>query len=73
MGIVTNGLILRVLRGDMRARTQTFKRRQPHSLPFGLLLVLTGALLLLTAVAPRANAEVDADVSWTGAVRHDME
>ena len=68
MGIVTNGLILRALRGHMRERAQTSKRRQPHSLPFRFLLVLAGASLLLTALAPRANAEVDADVSWTGAV-----
>ena len=63
MGIVTNGLILRALRGSTRAQT----RRQPHSLSFRF-LVLAGASLLLTALAPRANAEVDADTSWTGAV-----
>jgi autotransporter-associated beta strand protein len=40
----------------MRARAQTSKRHQLHSLPFRFLLVLAGALLLLTAVAPRANA-----------------
>ena len=57
MGIVTNGVILRALREDMRALPQTFKRYQPHSLPFGLFLVLAGALLLLTALAPRANAD----------------
>ena len=57
MRIVTNGVILRALREDMRALPQTFKGCQPHSLPFGLLLVLTGAALLLTAVAPRANAD----------------
>ena len=34
-----------------------FKRCQPHSSPFGLFLVLAGASLLLTAVAPRANAD----------------
>ncbi len=56
MGIVTNGLILRALRAHMRGRTQTSKRRQPHSLPFRLVLVLAGASLLLTALAPRANA-----------------
>ena len=65
--IVTSGVIRRGLREDMRARTQTFKGCQPHSSPFGLLLVLAGASLLLTALAPRANAEVDANVSWTGA------
>jgi autotransporter-associated beta strand protein len=56
MGIVTNDVILRALRGDMRACAQTSKGRQLHSSPFGLLLVLAGALLLLTALAPRANA-----------------
>ncbi|MFZ0916676.1 MAG: autotransporter-associated beta strand repeat-containing protein, partial [Candidatus Udaeobacter sp.] len=40
----------------MRARTQTSKKRRPHSLPFRLLLVLACASLLLTALAPRANA-----------------
>ena len=33
-----------------------FKRRQRHSLPFGLFLAVVGALLLSTALAPRANA-----------------
>ena len=33
-----------------------FKRRQRHSLPFGLFLAVVGALLLPAAVAPRANA-----------------
>jgi len=32
-----------------------------------LFLVLAGASLLLTALAPRANGEVDADASWTSA------
>ena len=50
-----------------------FKRRQPHSLPFGLFLVVVGALLLLAALAPRANAEVDADFSWTGCTAARME
>jgi autotransporter-associated beta strand protein len=40
----------------MRARAQTSKRRQRHSLPFRLLLAVAGALLLLTALAPRAKA-----------------
>src|SRR4029077_2190673 len=35
---------------------QKSKRRQPHSLPFRFLLVLAGASLLLTALAPRTNA-----------------
>jgi hypothetical protein len=43
-----------------------FKRRQRHNLPFGLFLAVVGALLLPAAVAPRANAEVDANFSWTG-------
>ena len=33
-----------------------FKRCQPHSLPFGLLLSVMAALLLPAALAPRANA-----------------
>ena len=33
-----------------------FKRHQPRSLRFRLLLVVAGALLLMAAVAPRANA-----------------
>ena len=33
-----------------------FKRRQPHSLPFGLFLAVVGVLLLPAVVAPRANA-----------------
>ena len=73
MRIVTNGVIRRALREDMRTRTETFKGCQPHGSPFGLLLVLAGASLLLTALAPQADAEVDADISWTGADRHDME
>ena len=40
-----------------------FKRRQRHSLPFCLFLAVVAALLLLAALAPRANA---ADFSWTG-------
>ena len=43
-----------------------FTGRQPHSLPFGLLLAVVGALLLPAALAPRANAEVDANFSWVG-------
>ena len=42
---------------------QKSKRRQPHSLPFRLFLALAGALLLLAAVAPRANAQ---DRIWNG-------
>jgi len=41
----------------MRALPQTFKGCQLHSLPFGLLSAVAGGLLLLTALAPRANAD----------------
>jgi hypothetical protein len=34
-----------------------FKRRQPRGLPFRLLVILAGALLLLAAFAPCANAQ----------------
>jgi len=57
---------------------QKFKRRQRHSLTFGLFLAMAGALLLPAALAPRANAAEqpgmfqpllpDANASWTGAV-----
>ena len=43
-----------------------FKGHQRHSLPFCLFLAVVAALPLVTA--PRANAEVDANSSWTGAV-----
>jgi fibronectin-binding autotransporter adhesin len=73
--IVTNGVILRVLGGNMRK----FKRRQRHSLPFWLFLAVVGALLLPAALAPRANAQSSgtnldaplANSSWTGAVSTD--
>jgi hypothetical protein len=55
-GIVKNGVILQVLGGTMRK----FKTRQPRSLPFRLLVILAGALLLLTAFAPCANADCPA-------------
>jgi len=42
------------------------KGHQRHSLPFGLFLAVVAALLLPAALAPRANAEVDANFSWTG-------
>jgi len=35
-------------------------------LPFGLFLAVVGALVLSAALARRANAEVDANFSWTG-------
>ena len=66
-GIVRNGVILRVFGGTMRK----FKRRQRHSLPFGLFLAVAGALLLAAALAPQANAEVTANSSWTGATSTD--
>jgi hypothetical protein len=50
--IVTNGVILQGLGENMR----TFKMHRPRSLLFRSLLVLAGALLLMTALAPRANA-----------------
>src|SRR6476659_9316803 len=58
-GIVTNGVILWGSGGNMRK----LKRRQSQILPFGLFLAVVGALLVPTALAPRANA---ADFSWTG-------
>jgi len=54
MGIVTKGVILRVLGEHMRKR----KTCQPRGLPFRLLVVLAGALLLLAAFAPGANADL---------------
>ena len=42
-----------VLEGETMRK---FKRRQRHSVPFGLFLAMAAALLLLAAVAPRANA-----------------
>jgi autotransporter-associated beta strand protein len=65
--IVTNAVILRALGGNMRE----LKKTQRHSLPFGLFLAVAGALLLPVAVAPRANAEVDANFSWTGVFNTD--
>jgi hypothetical protein len=53
-GIVTNGVILRALGKNMR----TFKMRRPRCLLFRSLLVLAGALLLMAALAPRANADL---------------
>ena len=35
-----------------------FKTCSPRSLPFRLLVIVAGALLLLAAFAPRANADV---------------
>jgi hypothetical protein len=53
-GVVTRGVILRALRGYMRK----FKRFPQRSLRFRSLLILTGALVLLAAFTPRANADV---------------
>jgi hypothetical protein len=52
VGIVTNGVILRPLGGYMRK----FMRFPPRNLRFRSLLILTGALMLLAAFTPRANA-----------------
>ena len=52
-GIVTNGVILRALGGNIR----TLKTCRPHSLPFRFLLVAAGALMLMAALAPSANAQ----------------
>jgi len=35
-----------------------FKGRERHTLPFGLLVIVAGALMLMAAFAPRANADV---------------
>ena len=35
-----------------------FKTCRPRTLPFRLLLIVAGALLLMAAFAPRANADV---------------
>jgi hypothetical protein len=53
-GIVTNGVILQVLGGTMRK----FKTCSRRSLPFRLLVILAGALLLLAAFTPCANADL---------------
>jgi hypothetical protein len=55
-GIVTNGVILRVLGGTMRK----FKTCSSRSLPFRLLVIVAGALMLLAAFAPSANADCPA-------------
>jgi hypothetical protein len=50
--IVTNGVILQVLGGTMR-KFETYSRR---SLPFRLLVILAGGLLLVPGLSPRAKA-----------------
>jgi hypothetical protein len=59
-GIVKNGVILQVLGGTMRK----LKTRQPRSLPFRLLVILAGALMLLAAFTPRANADCPACIRF---------
>src|SRR5215216_420520 len=59
-GIATNGVILRVLGETMRK----IRTSQPRSMPFRLLLILAGALLLLAAFAPRANADCPACIRY---------
>jgi len=59
-GIVTNGVILRVLGGT----TRKFKTCSRRSLPFRLLVILAGALLLLAAFAPCANADCPACIRY---------
>jgi hypothetical protein len=54
LGIVTRGVILRALGGYMR----TFKRFATRGLRFRSLLLLTGALMLMAALAPSAKADV---------------
>src|SRR5207302_3600505 len=51
-GIGRNGVILRALRGTM----PKFERRSTRALAFRSLLILAGALMMLAAFAPRANA-----------------
>ena len=53
-GIVTRGVIFRALGGNMRK----FKRFRPRTLPFRLLVIAAGALMLMAAFAPRADALV---------------
>jgi hypothetical protein len=54
MGIVTNGVILRPLGGNMRK----FKELRRRVLPLRLLLLLAGALVLITALTPTAKADL---------------
>jgi len=54
VGIVTRGVILRALGGTMRK----FKTRRLRRLPFRSLLIVAGALMLVAALTPRANADV---------------
>jgi hypothetical protein len=61
-GIVTNGVIVRALGGYM----PKFKRFPPRGLWFRLLLILAGALMLLSALAPRVNADLIAYYNFEG-------
>jgi hypothetical protein len=45
-----------------------FKRSRPHALPFRLLLVVAGALMLMAASAPRARADLIAYFNFEDAV-----
>src|SRR3954470_24330251 len=58
--IVTNGVILGVLGGTMRK----FKTCSSRSLPFRLLVIVAGALVLLGAFAPSANADCPACIRF---------
>jgi hypothetical protein len=60
--IVTRGVILRALEGNMRK----FERFLPRALPFRLLVFLVGALMLLGAFAPKANAALIAYFNFEG-------
>src|SRR5262245_7019526 len=62
VGIVTRGVILRALGGYMRK----LMRFPPRILRFRLLLILTGALMLMAAFAPRANADLIAYYNFEG-------
>ena len=63
MGTVKNGVILRALGGYMRK----FMRLTPRTLRFRSLLILAGALMLLAAFSPRANADLIRFYDFEGA------
>jgi hypothetical protein len=58
--IARNGVILGVLGGTMRK----FKTCSSRSLPFRLLMIVAGALMLLAAFAPSANADCPACIRF---------
>jgi hypothetical protein len=64
MGTVTNGITFRALGGTMRK----FRTFTPRALPFRFFLVVAGALLLMAAFAPRANASLIAYFNFEDAV-----